>query len=1004
MRTRFPSTLALTALALMGTVAAIAGHGEEAPTGSMPVTGSVPDYRDSPLGLAYLETDDLKLLYFDPTLAYLSPHVARTFVNAMEWQRRIFGWEPWERTTVLLKDFSDYGNAAARADPNNAMLFDIAPLSHAFETYPASERIFTLMNHEMVHVATMDMWNQQDRFWRRFFMGKVSIDSNRPETLLYNYLTVPRATVPRWYLEGSAVFLETWMGGGLGRAQGAYDEMVFRAMVRDDAEFFDPLGLVSRGVRVDFQMGVNAYLYGTRFMTYLAYRYSPELLIDWLKRDEGSERYYTREFQRVYGLPLEQAWADWIAFERGFQSGNLQAIRQFPVTPYRRLSRTGLGSVSRVFVDEERGFIYGAFRYPGSVGHVGEFDLQSGTVRELAEVKGPMLYRVTSLAFDPDSRTLFYTADNFALRDLIAVDVDSGRERMLLEDARIGEMVFNPADQSLWGVRHLNGLASLVRIPPPYEEWNLIHAFPYGRVPYDLDISPDGRLLSASVSEVNGDQFLRVWYLDKLEQGEIEHRSQFDFGQAVPEGFTFSPDGRYLYGTSYYTGVSNVFRFEVESGELEAVSNAESGFFRPVPLADGQLLVFSFTGQGLVPVMIDPEPLTQVSSIRFLGAELAREHPVVTTWQVPPPSRVDLEPLITGQGSFYPLRNLSLQNAHPVIEGYKDKVALGWHFNIEDQLGFASLGVTASYSIDSDIPSNERTHLDVRYRYMNWRARMTWNNADFFDLFGPTERSRKGFMGAIAYERALIFDLPRRLDFRAELAYYDRLDTLPDFQNIRAPVEQFENIQVGLHYSNTRGSLGAVEADRGVSWELVGSADRVESELIPKARGSFHFGIPLPLTYSSIWLRTDAGIADGDRDDPFANFFLGGFGNNYVDNRSIQRYREHYAFPGFDLNEIGGRNFARHIVDWNLPPIVFQRVGSPGFHLTWLRPAIFGSILYTDLDSSSRRNEYQNLGTQVDLRFTVMHRHDMTLSLGYAVGFKERSREGSEWMISLRIL
>lgn len=970
----------------------------------MPVTGSVPDFRDSPLGLSYLKTDDLRLLYFDPTLTYLSPHVARTFVNAMEWQRRVFGWVPWEETTVLLKDFSDYGNAAARADPNNALLFDVAPLSHAFETYPASERIYTLMNHELVHVATMDMWNQQDRFWRRFFLGKVSIDTDRPETLLYNYLTVPRVTVPRWYLEGSAVFLETWMGGGLGRAQGAYDEMVFRAMVRDDAEFFDPLGLVSRGVRVDFQMGVNAYLYGTRFMTYLAYNYSPEQLIEWFKRDEESERYYAREFMRVFGLSLDAAWADWIEFERQFQARNLEEVRRHPITPHQPLSRTGLGSVSRVFVDEQRQILYGAFRAPGTIGHVGEFNMDTGAVRALAEVKGPMLYRVTSLAHDPGSGTLFYTADNFALRDLMAIDIESGRERMLLEDARIGEMVFNPADSSLWGVRHLNGLASLVRIPSPYSEWNLIHAFPYGMVPYDLDISPDGRLLSASVSEVTGDQFLRVWEIDRLLDGKIEPLTQFDFGHAVPEGFVFSPDGRYLFGSSYFTGVSNIFRYELDTGELEAVSNAESGLFRPVPLTDGRLLAFTFTGQGFVPVLLYPEPLTHVSSIRFLGAELARKHPIVTTWQVPPPSTVDLEPLIIDRGTFHPLRNLSIQSAHPVIEGYKDSVALGWHFNIEDQLGFASLGVTASYSLDNDLPGNERTHLDVRYRYLNWRARMTWNNADFFDLFGPTERSRKGFMAALGYERALIFDQPRTLNFRAEVAFHDRLDTLPDFQNIGAPVERFESAQAGLYYSNKRSSLGAVENERGMAWEMVGSVDRVATELIPRVRGSFDFGIPLPLKYSSIWLRNDAGLADGDREDPFANFFLGGFGNNYVDNRAIQRYREHYAFPGFDLNEIGGRNFIRHIVDWNLPPIVFQRVGSPGFHLTWLRPAIFGSVLVTDLDSSEHRTHYQNLGAQVDLRFTVMHRHNMTLSFGYAVGFQERNREGSEWMISLRIL
>ena len=60
------------------------------------------------------------------------------------------------------------------------------------------------------------------------------------------------------------------MDGGLGRAQGGYDEMVFRAMVKDGAHIYDPLGLVSEGTKIDFQLQINAYLYGTRFMTWLA--------------------------------------------------------------------------------------------------------------------------------------------------------------------------------------------------------------------------------------------------------------------------------------------------------------------------------------------------------------------------------------------------------------------------------------------------------------------------------------------------------------------------------------------------------------------------------------------------------------------------------------------------------------------------------------------------------------------------------------------------------------
>ena len=50
----------------------------------------------------------------------------------------MLGWEPWEKTTVLLKDFSDYGNANASPIPRNTLRFDVAPVSYAFETFTAS--------------------------------------------------------------------------------------------------------------------------------------------------------------------------------------------------------------------------------------------------------------------------------------------------------------------------------------------------------------------------------------------------------------------------------------------------------------------------------------------------------------------------------------------------------------------------------------------------------------------------------------------------------------------------------------------------------------------------------------------------------------------------------------------------------------------------------------------------------------------------------------------------
>ena len=704
-------------------------------------------------------------------------------------------------------------------------MVEVAPLSRAFETSPASERMYSTMNHELIHVVQSDIASDEDRRWRAFFLGKVRARSENPESLLYSYLTIPRFTAPRWYLEGGAVFFETWMGGGLGRAQAGYDEMVFRAMVRDDAHFYDPLGLASRGSRVDFQTGVNAYLYGGRFFTWLAYMYSPEKVVAWLRRDEGSARNWSDQFEEVFGLTVEAAWQKWITFEHEFQQRNLVEVRKFPITPRRQLVGRALGSVSRMYYDEATATLYGAFRYQGVVAHVGALNTRDGSVRTLADIKGSMAYNVASFAYDPGSGTAFFTNDNLALRDLMAVDVKTGEDRLLIKDARIGEMVVNPVDRSLIGVRHHDGIASLVRIPYPYTEWIEIYKFPYEYVPTDLDISRDGRFLSSAVSEVTGNQFVRVWELEKMLSGDVKPLSEFGFGQSVPEGFVFSADGRYLYGSSYFTGVSNIYRYEVATGMVEAVSNAETGFFRPVPLADGRLVVLDYTGDGFVPVIIEPKLLKDLSAIKFLGAEVAEKYPIVKTWQVPPPSTVDENKLITKSGPYVPLKTVDLVNAYPIVQGYKNTAALGYQFNFEDPLKFAYLGITAAYTPDSNLPSDQRGHIDIVGRYEFWNAELSWNRSDFYDLFGPTKRSRKGYAAKLGYDYPLIYDLPRKLEAKIDFAYYDQIDTLPNAQNVETNFTRLVTGRAGLFYTDVRRSVGAIDDEKGItgSWSTRGT-------------------------------------------------------------------------------------------------------------------------------------------------------------------------------------
>ena len=959
------------------------------------------------IGTSKIETNDLELIYYDPSETYLTPYVARAFENSLHAQEKRFDWTPWEKKTVIyLTDLADIGQAAARTAPNDAVYIDIAPFATTFETFTPGERFYTIMNHELVHVATLDDSNSTDRWWRNLLHGKPSWNGDHPESFLFNYLATPRLNAPRWWREGTAVYFETWMSGGLGRSQGGYDEMVFRAMVRDNAKFFDPLGLDSEGSKIDFQVGVNEYLYGERFITYLAYAYSPEKVVDWLKRNDGSYASYSDDFERVFGKPLDDGWADWIAFEHKFQSENLKALAQYPATPEKRLTAQPLGSVSKSFYDAKTNSLIGGYRVPGVLASISEISLTDGHIRHIADITAPALYRVTAFAYDPSTRTGWYSTKNNAVRDLMQVDINSGDEKLLIRHARIGDLAFNGADHSLWGLRSLNGLVTLVRLNSPYTEVNEIHTFDFGEIPSDLDISADGKFLCATVAEINGDQTVNVYRIDDLLKGEGKVVASLKREGSYPEGGTFSKDGRYLYATSYYTGVSNVYRLDLATGKVEAVSNASTGYFRPIALDDGSLLVFEYTGQGFLPVRIDPKPVSDLGTIKFLGTETVSRHPIIKSYAVGSPANVPIDQLITTRGEYVPRREIALDATYPVVQGYKGHIGIGWYANFEDPLLFNQIQLLASYSPAGDLRPGEGIHADFSYRTLYWHVRYWHNEANFYDLFGPVDRSRKGDALLAGYNEVLIWDLPRVLDFTADVGLYTGLDTLPGAQNVHGSVKQIAEAKLGLTYSNTAQSLGAVDWESGYAWDIEAQEDYARYDSLPKFHGGFNFGLPLPWRHSSVWLYSSAGIAMGANANVLNDFYFGSFGNNFVDNGDIKRYRHYDSFPGFKIDEIGTKSFVKSTLEWNLPPIRFEEIGFTSFYLGSIRTALFGGALWAD-PGSSPDNEHvlEDVGLQTDLNFTVGVNIPMTFSLGYAHGFGDDAMHGREEILaSLKIL
>jgi hypothetical protein len=956
-----------------------------------------------PTKLFIQATDHIEVLYYSPSHEYLVTHLIRSYENALRFEQNLFHYTPSQKLSVLLEDFEDYGHGAAASVPSNFISIGIAPLSYTYETLPANERMTWIMNHESIHIVMGDNANLADRRFRAFFFGKVGPNAEDPVSMFYSALASPRFYSTRWFHEGIAAFMETWMSGGLGRALGGYDEMVFRAMVHDDAYIYQVVGLESEGTSIDFQTGANSYLYGTRFMTWLSLTYGPDKLLEWITRGENTRRYFADRFAQVYGLSLDQAWKLWIADEQKWQRANLEAIRKYPVTIPERISKDTLGAVSRSYYDPQDRVMYVAIRHPAQMANIAAIHLDTGKLEHLKEVKGPGLYFVTSLAFDPSARQLFYTTDNNNWRDLCSFDLKTHRSTRLIKDARIGDLAFNREDHSLWAVRHANGLTEIVSLAPPYRDVKPLHTFEYGADLFDLDVSPDGKYLTGALADLSGRQKLVRFDISKLRQGEATPELLYDFEYNTPGNFVYSPDGRYLYGSSYQTGVSNLFRYDNQTAKMDVISNAETGLFRPMPLPDGSLVAFEYTSKGFVPARVPTLPLEDVTAIKYLGMALLDKYPVLRSWKLPPPTSIESSKLIKQAGIYSPMQNVRLVSGYPVVEGYKNTASVGMRFDFADPLHIASANVTAGYSPSSSLGINEQFHFTLDSHLWNWRMVAYYNNADFYDLFGPTKVSRKGYSLLLGHSNYLIYDTPRTLQLDWSVAGYGGMDHLPDYQNVVATFHTLLEAKLKLKYSYLDRSQGAVDDEKGIQWSLNSRFNYAGSTAAPSLWATYDQGVLLPLNHSSLWLRTAAGKGFGDSANPFANFYFGAFGNNYVDHLSINRYRDFYSFPGVSLDQLSATSFAKVTGEWSLPPVKFRRVGTTWLYLNWARLSLFSSGLFTDFGNSSLQKSYADLGTQLDFRMVLFTYLNTTLSAGYAGATAGNGHVSTEYMVSLKI-
>ena len=972
------------------------------------------------------KTDDARLVFFDKNLSRYIPHMIRMFQNGKALHEQIWTTDSVyvpEAPLLLLTDWEDDGNGGATPLPRSLIQIGMAPLSMSYYVNPSSERYRQLFCHEYTHIVMTDKYNRRDLGWRNFFGTKVSTDNAHPVSALWSYLTVPRWYAPRWYQEGIACFMETWLGGGVGRSLGGYDEMYFRSIINEGDKLFSVVGLETEGSTMDFQVGANAYLYGTRFVNYLAKEYGYDNLIKFYNRTADSRTYFAGQFKQVYGRPLRKVWNEWKEDEKKHQEENLAAIREYPITETTPLTKEPMGSVSPLVYDPASGKAYTAMNAPGRFAHITELDLKTGKLHKIVTLDGVTLYNPAFVALDRNAGRLIFTWNNGKMRGLEVYDLQKKKVVLKKKYQRVNNIVYDNANDCLYGLFSNGGVQTLVRYDRDLTKFEAIYAFPFGVSVFDIDVSHDGKMISITRQGDNGEHTLQLFRTEDLKNAKFAPETLAKWDDTNLGQFRFSLDDRYLIGSSYYTGVSNIWQIDIATHEMELLSNTDIGLFAPLEFEPGKLLALEFERDGMRPVTLDRTVVTDANAVELYGQKAFEKNPealeAVGLLKEPLP-KIEFGDIYNNIVPYNVLKEMRFAGAYPTITGFTDTASwnrvtpvLGYRFFFSDPVGLSSIKLNLGISPWSNNDWLNKFHADFEWKYYFWKLKASWNHTDFYDLFGPMRASRKGYMVSLAYDYVSTTIAPYTRKWGFSASAYGLMDALPLYQEIQVDVRSMQTASIYGSISKLRGSLGSVMKEQGYELGMEGYTYLVGGKFYPSIDGTADFGFLLPIDRNnSFWLRTAAGHNFGNPETVFGRSYFGGFRNNYVDYRNAFQYRTSRAMPGAAIDAIAANSYAKATAELNLRPIRLNNFGLLFMYPTWIQCSLFGTGLSTwnpGVNPKQMQHDmYYSAGVQLTTELVFFNYLKTTLSFGYGHLFAPEGfpagRHGNEWMVSLKLL
>ncbi|HEX7840123.1 MAG TPA: hypothetical protein VF469_21750 [Kofleriaceae bacterium] len=533
-----------------------------------------------------IETEHFVIHYYAPLddvarrLGVVAERAHRTLSPALD-------HVPDTKTILFVVDDTDSANGFASVLPRNAIqLFATGPTGFN-ELDDHEDWLYGLVAHEYTHILHLDTMEGLPNIYNRIF-GKI---------------WAPNQIMPRWIIEGLAVYEESKRSAG-GRDRGTRFDQYIRIARHEHRDL--RLDEISGAPR-QFPHGNAVYVYGSHFLRYVFDRFGDDTprKMAHIAGSYAPPFAVNRQIAEVVGKPFTELYDDWKDYLRDRYSLQETAAERSGLVTGRALGHSAEANFwPHYSADGKELWWLQSDGY--SLPHVRAMPVggDEAAARDVAQIDamGPFdLLGDGSLVYE---QTRTYRRD-YAYQDLMRWDGVTHQSVRLSFGRRARDPAVSPDGRRVAFSMNLPSESAIaVQDAAPGAPAQIVWRGERFDQAYQPAWSPDGGRLAFSAWRKGG---LRDILVVELASGRVEAVTS---DRAIDMEPAWGRDGRYLFFDSDRTGIQNIYAYDTRDRSLWQVTNVLGGAFQPAPSPDGTRLAFAAAvpggGYDLYEIALDP--------------------------------------------------------------------------------------------------------------------------------------------------------------------------------------------------------------------------------------------------------------------------------------------------------------------------------------------------------------------------------------------------------------